>query len=190
MHMEISNTEDNKEEDHTSATDADAAAAAATFCCSELKTIKYKKYLQTGVPIKETKYSMNLSTLDQFLETEKAINEFQPWCKLHKSSKLKKLMEFADMYIAAHGLNEDEGQQLRDFFNTKLNNNKLTKVKEVEYDKKLAVVKAIPALSYSKSLKHFTLKNTDRKLLANFRPIASTSASTTIFPLQTEDKKI
>ena len=41
---------------------------------------------------------------------------------------------------------------------------KLSRVKDVIYDKVNGVVKEIPALTYTKANKHFTLKNIDKRI--------------------------
>ena len=41
---------------------------------------------------------------------------------------------------------------------------KLSRVKDVIYDKVNGVVKEIPALTYTKLTKHFTLKNIDKRI--------------------------
>ena len=41
---------------------------------------------------------------------------------------------------------------------------KLSRVKDVIYDKVNGVVKEIPALAYTKANKHFTLKNIDKRI--------------------------
>jgi hypothetical protein len=138
------------------------------FKCTELNNIKYKKYIQTGKPLRESKYSMNLENVHEYLENEGIINENQAWRRLHKSTKLKKLLEFAENYGRDHGLKEDEQQLLRDFLKKKLNENKLTKVKEVEYDKDLAKIKNIPTLFFSQESKLFSLTNTDKHYFASF----------------------
>ena len=85
--------------------------------CIELKNIQYKTMLLNGKPIKETKSANDLTNLDEFLENEKNNNQNEPWCKLNKTIKLKKLIDYAQ----------------------------------------------IPSLVYTKSKKHFTLKNTDKR---------------------------
>ena len=61
--------------------------------CQELKNIKYKTMLLNGVPLQETKSSNNLTNLDKFLESEKNNNINEPWCKLNKTIKTKKLQD-------------------------------------------------------------------------------------------------
>ena len=62
--------------------------------CIELKNIKYKTMLLNGNPIKETKSSNNMNHLDQFLENEMNTNKSEPWSKLDKTIKTKKLIIF------------------------------------------------------------------------------------------------
>ena len=62
--------------------------------CIELKNIKYKTMLLNGNPSYETKFSNNMSNLEKFLEDEKNNNINEPWCKLNKTVKTKKLLEF------------------------------------------------------------------------------------------------
>ena len=62
--------------------------------CQERKNIKYKTMLLNGVPLPETKSSNDLSNLDKFLENEKNNNVNEPWCKLNKTVKTKKMQEY------------------------------------------------------------------------------------------------
>ena len=132
--------------------------------CVELKNIKYKTMLLNGNPMKETKSSENLSSLDKFLEDEKTTNQNEPWCKLNKTIKMKKLIEFVDTYKETAGLDEEEQSQLITFFKESLERKKLQRVKDVIYDKVNGQIKEIPALTYIKASKHFTLKNMDKRV--------------------------
>jgi hypothetical protein len=132
--------------------------------CLELKNIKYKTMLLNGNPLQETKSSNNLSNLDKFLEDEKITNSNEPWCKLNKTVKTKKLLEFVDTYKKEKGLEEDEAKLLVTFLKDSLDRKKLLRVKDVVYDKNTGIIKEIPALVYTKTNKHFTLKNMDKRL--------------------------
>ena len=132
--------------------------------CVELKNIKYKTMLLNGNPMKETKSSENLSNLDKFLEDEKKVNQNEPWCKLNKTIKTKKLIDFVDTYKQTAELNEEEEALLITFFKDSLERKKLQRVKDVVYDKVNGQIKEIPALTYIKSAKHFTLKNMDKRV--------------------------
>jgi hypothetical protein len=132
--------------------------------CQELKNIKYKTMLLNGAPLHETKSSNDLSNLEKFLEAEKISNCSEPWCKLNKTIKTKKLLEFVDTYSKEKELDEEEAKLLTLFLKDSLDKKKLSRVKDVIYDKENGVVKEIPALLYTKSNKHFTLKNIDKRV--------------------------
>jgi len=132
--------------------------------CQELKNIKYKTMLLNGAPLQETTSANNISNLDKFLEQEKTNNSNEHWCKLNKTIKYKKLLEFADLYKQSKNLNEEEIKLLNNFLKDSLDKKKLSRVKDVIYDKDAGIIKEIPALIYSKASKHFTLKNIDKRV--------------------------
>jgi hypothetical protein len=132
--------------------------------CQELKNIKYKTMLLNGTPLNETKSSNDLSNLEKFLEAEKINNSNEPWCKLNKTIKTKKLIEFVDVYSKEYNLDVEESDILTVFLKDSLDKKKLSRVKDVIYDKVNGNVKEIPALTYTKSNKHFTLKNIDKRV--------------------------
>ena len=132
--------------------------------CQELKNSKYKSMLLTGAPLHETKSSNDLTNLDKFLENEKNINVNEPWCKLNKTIKSKKLIEYVNIYKNNNNLNDEEEEILLIFFKDCLDRKKLQRVKDVIYDKDKGIIKDIPALCFIKSNKHFTLKNIDKRI--------------------------
>ena len=132
--------------------------------CQELKNIKYKTMLLNGVPLQETKSSNDLSNLDKFLENEKNNNVNEPWCKLNKTIKTKKLQEYVETYKVENNLSNDESESLISFLKDCIDRKKLQRVKDVLYDKDNGKIKEIPALHYVKSNKHFTLKNLDKRV--------------------------
>ena len=132
--------------------------------CVELKNIKYKTMLLSGVPIQETKSSNDLSNLEKFLENEQNNNRNEPWCKLDKTIKTKKLIEYVKVYAEENKLENDECELLITFFKDCLDRKKFQRVKDVIYDKTTGLIKEIPALSYTKTTKHFTLKNIDKRV--------------------------
>ena len=132
--------------------------------CNELKTLKYKSMLLNGVPWTESKSSSDLANLDKFLENEKINNSNEPWSKLDKTAKIKKLISFADDYKVSNNLTDNEYDQLIIFFKYCLDKKKLQRVKDVNYNKDSGEIKDIPALSFNKSSTHFTLKNVDKRV--------------------------
>ena len=132
--------------------------------CQELKNIKYKTMLLNGAPLHETKSSNDISNLEKFLEAEKITNSNEPWCKLNKTIKTKKLLEFVETYCKEKNLTREEEQLLIIFLKDSLDKKKLSRVKDVIYDKISGIVKEIPALTFTKSNKHFSLKNMDKRV--------------------------
>jgi hypothetical protein len=132
--------------------------------CNELKTLKYKSMILNGVPWPESKSSTDLANLDKFLENEKITNSNEPWSKLDKTAKIKKLAIFAENYKNNNNLSEDEYQELVSFFRDCLDKKKLQRVKDVNYNKETGEIKDIPALHFNKPTNHFTLKNIDKRV--------------------------
>jgi hypothetical protein len=146
--------------------------------CVELKNIKYKTMLLNGNPIKETKLSNNLSNLEKFLENEKNNNKNDPWCKLDKTVKTQKLLEYVNIYKTENNLSEEESVLLMTFFKDCLDRKKFQRVKDVIYDKTTGLIKEIPALTYVKTTKHFTLKNIDKRV-STLKSLPTKKASST-----------
>ena len=134
--------------------------------CLELKNIKYKSMLQNGIswPDSNINANNNLSNLDIFLENEKNNNINEPWSKLDKTLKIKKLLNYAENYKVEKNLNEDEYKQFSLFLKDCLDRKKLQRVKDVIYDKTTGVIKDIPGLFHNKIKNHFTIKNIDKRI--------------------------
>ena len=147
--------------------------------CLELKNIKYKTMLLNGNPLKETKSENDMSNLDKFLENEKNNNVNEPWCKLNKTVKTKKLIEYVEKYKTDKCLDEEEEKLLTIFLKDCLDRKKLLRVKDVIYDKTNGSIKEIPALAYTKINKHFTLKNMDKRV-STVKSLAPKKAQGTI----------
>ena len=147
--------------------------------CLELKNIKYKTMLLNGNPLKETKSENDLSNLDKFLEDEKNNNVNEPWCKLNKTIKTKKILEFVEKYKSEKNLDQEEEKALLTFLKDCLDRKKLQRVKDVVYDKTNGSIKEIPSLSYTKANKHFTLKNMDKRV-STLKSLAPKKAQGTI----------
>jgi len=132
--------------------------------CIELKNIKYKTMLLSGTVIPETKSSSDLSNLEKFLEDNKANKQNEPWSKLDKTIKTKKLIQYTEEYAKKNNLTSEEETCLCAFLKDSLDRKKLQRVKDVEYDKLTGEIKDIPALQFNKATNHFTLKNIDKRV--------------------------
>lgn len=149
------NTETNTEQNNETKKDTNA---------DELRSIKYKSMLMNNTPWVEKKSTDNLTTLDIFLENEKNSNANEPWSKLDKINKNKKLIIFAEIYKEQHALSDTEYSRLLIFFRDCLERKKLQRVKDVVYDKLTGVIKDIPALTFNKGTNQYTLKNIDKRI--------------------------
>jgi len=134
--------------------------------CIELKNIKYKTMLLSGNVMKETMLAdtADMDTLNLFLENEKIYNTTEPWSKLDKTLKFKKMLVFVEKYKLEKFLSEEEKQEMIVFLRNCLDKKKLSRVKDVVYNKETGEIMDIPSLSYNKQLKHFTLKNMDKRV--------------------------
>ena len=156
--------------------------------CQELKNIKYKTMLLNGAPLHETKSSNDISNLEKFLEDEKINNSNEPWCKLNKTIKTKKIVDFVETYSKDKNLTADESKALLVFLKDCLDRKKLQRVKDVVYDKTNGSIKEIPALSYTKANKHFTLKNMDNKRVSTLKSLAPKKINGTVRNKQLKTK--
>lgn len=132
-------------------------------CPTELKTLRYKIMLMNGnTPVELAPPAKNsYDNLQQFLEKERTNNNKENWSKLNRTVKHKKIVEFVDNYTILNSLNEEEHDRLLELLKQNIIKGKLTRNKEVNYDKTKGVIKDMPGLVFNKSTRHFTLKNLD-----------------------------
>jgi hypothetical protein len=132
---------------------------------NEVKTLKYKTTILGGLSWPENNNKTNnMQSLEKFLENEKITNSAEPWNKLDKTAKIKKLLIFSEKYKSDNELSEEEYNKLVIFLKDCLDRKKLQRVKDIKYDLSSGEVKEIPALTFNKSNNHFTLKNNDKKV--------------------------
>lgn len=131
--------------------------------CRELKTIQYKSMMNTGKPFVDKK-TADMASFHKIMGTDAKRDTGEQWGKLSKTLKLRKMVDYVETYKQTHQLNEEEGQLMMNFLRESIDRKKLSKVKEVIYDKETGKIKDIPGLIYTKSTKHFTLKNVDKRV--------------------------
>jgi len=148
--------------------------------CIELKNIKYKTMLLSGTPVKETKSSSDLTNLEKFLEDDKNNNQNEPWSKLDKTIKTKKMMSYSEEYAKKNNMTAEEETILRAFLKDCLDRKRLQRVKDVDYDKTTGEVKDIPSLVFNKTTNHFTLKNLDKQRVSTLKSLPPKKAKGTI----------
>jgi hypothetical protein len=138
----------------------DIALPASPKIDNTLANAKYKSIIPQSSSFNDLTYN----AIDEILENEKIKNKSDPWNKLDKTVKIQKLHASAEKYGKDNGLPVKEIKSLKQFFIGCLEKQKLQKTKDVVYDKTNGSIKEIPALSYTKANKHFTLKNMDKRV--------------------------
>ena len=130
--------------------------------CVELRNIKYKSMLlKKTSPKQVTKHNSNI---DDFLEKERTQNKEDQWVKLDKSMKMKKMSAFVETYATENNLCMKDKTALYEFLTSSIDQKKLTKTKEVIYDKLTGTIKSIPCLVHCPaSIKKFTLKRCEKR---------------------------
>lgn len=138
--------------------------------CPELNVIKYKSMMMRGVPINEP-ITHNVDNLDAFLEKEKIATTGDPWSKLDKTAKINKLLVFSRQYKEDNNMTDAETESLLAFLKDSLDRKRLSRVKDVIYDKTTGLIKEIPSLHFNKASTHFTLKNTDKQRTSTLKSL-------------------
>lgn len=128
----------------------------------KLNSIKYKTNILNNLTSwTETK---TMADIDNFLEKTKINKSGDPWSKLDKTTKLKRLEIFATKHMVTEKLSDKEYEQLITFFKDCLERGKLQRVKDVICDKDTGEIKSIPALQFNKVTNNYTLKNIDKRV--------------------------
>jgi hypothetical protein len=115
--------------------------------------------------------AFSLNAIDELLENEKNNNKMESWNKLDKTVKMQKLHAFAERYVKENRLAVKDIKVLKTFFNDCLERNKLSKTKDLMYDKDTGEIIAIPSLFFQSTTHHFTLKNTDPKRVSTLKSL-------------------
>ena len=135
----------------------------------ELNQIKYKSMIlpnnrnvHNNLSPRESS-DVNITNVNDFLEKEKQQHVGEQWCKLDKTSKMQKIRIFIDKYADDNNLTAKDTKSLLEFLTTSLNQKKLSKTKDVVYDKSTGLIKSIPCLLFNQTQRKFTLKRTEKR---------------------------
>ena len=129
---------------------------------TELKNIKYKNMLLSNN--KEISKNNTQSTINDFLDRERANNKKDTWNRLDKTIKLKKLQEYCIQHGKENNLTQSKIETLSQYLKNCLEGKRFEGVKDINYDKENEIIKSIPNLSYNKNLKRFTLKRSEKRV--------------------------
>ena len=117
-----------------------------------------------------TSATNSISHIDSYLESERALNNTEPWGKLDKTVKISKILTFAKSYIELNSLPESESANLVAFLITCIDHKKIVKTKDVVYDKISGKIISIPVLTHvaasasaEPTTTKFTLRRCDKR---------------------------
>lgn len=152
----------------------------------ELKNIKYKSMLLSTNGHNHNNHNNlspremnNTTNINDFLEKEKKHHTGEHWSKLDKTIKIQKLRAYVEKYSIDNGLNQKENHSLMAFLTTILDQKKLSKTKDVVYDKVTGVIKSIPCLLFNQTQRKFTLKRCEKRQ-STMRSLAPKRANKTV----------
>ena len=156
--------------------------------CKEYNTLKYKTMIMTGqnidTPIKN---ETNVADLDSYLMNEMKDNKKQPWNKLSKTDKIKKIKNYIQNTLHdKYQLNEEERQNSQKYILSLLERKKLIKNSEVDYDEETGTLNHIHAILFNPVNRNFTLNKdfktkkqskTVKKIKSNTKKVADSSSN-------------
>ncbi len=124
---------------------------------------KYKTFLNAQT-LSEQASTNSMVQIDELLESEKKTMNTESWNKLDKRLKIQKLHAYAEKYGRENALPVKDVKALKMFFSECLSKDKLSKVKDVEYDKQIGVINSISGLSFNVISRSFTIRNLEKKV--------------------------
>lgn len=128
--------------------------------CQELKNIKYKSMLLSS----SNEHTSDMNGIEKILDDESKLNKKEPWNKLDKTIKIRKINTFVnDVLISKFSLDEEEVKDIKSYLINSLDRVKLQRAKDVEYVKDTGVIKSIPCLAFNQKTRKFTLKRCDKR---------------------------
>lgn len=130
--------------------------------CKQLKNMKYKNMLLTGVGAVQTLHSKK-ANIDLFLTKESNLNKNEPWNKLDKTDKIKQLTEYVNLSAANFSLTESEVADFKSYLIDSLDKKKLQHVKDVQYDIQNGKIILIPNLHFNPTTRKFTFKRNEKR---------------------------
>jgi len=106
--------------------------------------------------------SGNIHNINKLLENEMVNNKKNVWIKLDKKMKTQKLHIYAEKYGKEHSLSMKQIKQLKIYFSSCLDQQKLQKTKDISYNKETGEITSVPMLFFNVQTNNFTLKQCDK----------------------------
>ena len=104
------------------------------------------------------------NSIDHLLEQEKNDNKNESWNKLNQTTKTLKLHIYAETYGQKKGYNTAQIKKLKTYFSHCLQEKKLSKTKEVQYDKVKQEVIEVHGLQLNSSNNNFTIRSDTKRI--------------------------
>ena len=133
--------------------------------CTELKNIRYKTMLINGsAAIAPETVNHDLTNVESILDQERGLDKKEPWNRLDKTTKVRKLLAYAEEISVRDKLSKMDRSQLRTQLVGYLDKKLLQRNKDVLYDKDKGVIADIPTLEYSAASRRFTLRRANKSM--------------------------
>jgi len=131
----------------------------------DLKNIKYKSMLLSNSTYNNLspRETNDVNNINDFLEKEKQTHTNELWSKLDKTIKMQKIRVFIENYSTINNLTAKESKNLLSFLTASLDQKRLSKAKDVIYDRENGVIKSIPCLLFNQVSRKFTLKRCEKR---------------------------
>jgi len=102
-------------------------------------------------------------TVDDILEMETQQNSKETWTKLNRTIRVQILHKYAETYGKENALSVKDVKSLKRFLSESLDAKKLSKVKDVVYNRTSCEIEDIPGLFFHPTNKMFTIRTNDRQ---------------------------
>jgi hypothetical protein len=109
-----------------------------------------------------------MMTLDQIVSMNESQTKHLSWNKLDKSLKLRRMMDFADVYSKNEKLDSSQTEQLKTMLRDKLDKKCLHRTRDVVYNAEEEKIMSIPSLIHANQ--RYTLRTDSISPLQSLAP--------------------
>lgn len=99
--------------------------------------------------------------INAVLESEIKASSGLPWPRLAKIERVQKLIDFCERHAKQESLSGEARDSLSRYLRTALDQRRIHRARDVEYDKENGVIVSIPGLKYHAKSGRYTLKRED-----------------------------
>lgn len=127
--------------------------------CKDYNTLKYKTMIATGHNMdKKIENEANEADVHSFLMNEMNEHKKQPWNKLTKTDKIKKITQYIQTTLKdEYKLTPGECKQTQKYLIALIDRKKLTKNSELIYNAESGFIETIHIILFNSNLRKFTL---------------------------------